>query len=325
MNLLNRKFLISPSPKTEETIDSYLSRVLQCNGYKKISYIKQYKAEKFEYIPMFNQDKLLKLTDLLSEKKIKELFLSEEIISLCMNNAFVGKYGLLINSIRVCPQCLKEGPYHRKIWGLIGYTTCHIHNYLMLSHCICGKKIRSLSTELLFCKCGRDYRLMNIIYVKQKMENHNTYLYSRMMDRKNNDAKTTLLCSLTVDAAIEIVLRFSKCILDLNKVKTNSWVFLKDTLLLHKLLEEVYGYFTNWPRNFHKLLKKLDDGMFNNTLIYLMNELNRDQFMILSHEIACYIKMKNTHNLPDVVEHKNDFTELLKKTLFLMEIKTSYD
>jgi len=192
----------------------------------------------------------------------------------------------------------------------------------MLSHCECGKGIKSLNVDPLFCTCGKDYRLINIIDVKQNKDNHNIFLYLRMMDKENqyNNSDSNLLCSLPVDAAIELMFRFSKVVLNLNRVRTNtnSQAYFKDTILLHSLLDEVYRGFSSWPRNFQHLLKRLDYSIFNDTLIGLLNDLRGAPFSAVNYEISVYLKQRTYQIQLGMTEFNNEIVDLLIKSMSQM-------
>ena len=69
-------------------------------------------------------------------------------------------YNLYKQSSKVCPYCLADKPYCRKIWNLIPLTVCTIHHCLLLDICPqCDRTIRWERNSVNECKyCQLDWR-----------------------------------------------------------------------------------------------------------------------------------------------------------------------
>lgn len=53
---------------------------------------------------------------------------------------------------RVCPDCLREGPYHRAIWDLTFISVCPVHRKVLMDTCRrCGQPLRWLGSDLTRC------------------------------------------------------------------------------------------------------------------------------------------------------------------------------
>lgn len=58
---------------------------------------------------------------------------------------------------KLCPQCLKEEPYHKQVWDLVGYTHCPKHHCALIGVCpTCGRKLSWSRTTLCHCRCGEE-------------------------------------------------------------------------------------------------------------------------------------------------------------------------
>ncbi|WNR43010.1 TniQ family protein [Paenibacillus roseipurpureus] len=309
------KFLNIPCPIIDETLGSYLSRLLKSNYYQSKAVIKKMSCN-FENKLLLNQKKSIDLSHRVSKEYIAKLYHNQKIMNICMNNPFVSKYGFLKDSIRICPKCLEDNPFHRNVWRFVGYTICQEHNSYMLSHCTCGREIRSLSTDLLFCDCGKDYRSINAVKRVQHKNNHNYFIYSKIMNNNlSNEPESNFLSSLEVQDSIEILLRLSKYLLYRGKVRTSCWAFLQDIILMDSLMNESWSYFLDWPIKFNCLMVNLDDGLFNNKLISLKNELNRDPYIILTQEVLNFLNLKTKHVEPILNGLEKEITSFLTKSM----------
>ena len=68
-------------------------------------------------------------------------------------------YHIYKNAINLCPNCLLESPYCRKIWDWNGVDVCSKHQCLLISSCAgCQKNIRWVRAEVTRCRCGFDFR-----------------------------------------------------------------------------------------------------------------------------------------------------------------------
>lgn len=60
---------------------------------------------------------------------------------------------------RVCPRCLEESPFLRKLWDLSLFIACPIHNTYLLSRCpSCKTAISWSRSRVTTCTCGFDFR-----------------------------------------------------------------------------------------------------------------------------------------------------------------------
>lgn len=62
-------------------------------------------------------------------------------------------------TMRVCPACLAEAPYHRRIWDHLQIDACPIHRAKLqdrCTECVTGARIRWLRCRILSADCGHD-------------------------------------------------------------------------------------------------------------------------------------------------------------------------
>lgn len=86
-----------------------------------------------------------------------------------VKSRMMGDYDVLGNSLplylirlhhpKVCPLCLREQPYARKLWELSVVTACPTHGCLLMERCpSCGKPPTHMRRRVCECRCGADWR-----------------------------------------------------------------------------------------------------------------------------------------------------------------------
>jgi hypothetical protein len=60
---------------------------------------------------------------------------------------------------KVCPACLQESNYCRKVWDLLPFTACDAHKLVLLDICPgCGLRVSWARNRVSLCHCGFDWR-----------------------------------------------------------------------------------------------------------------------------------------------------------------------
>jgi hypothetical protein len=173
------RLLYTPEPYIDEGLRGYLIRLAETNGYKLYWLYKL--ANLFKpsgYIlnlhsikePSYNFDLLSQVTGVQLHRLIEMTFfndfnLANNINSKEMNTVYqLGVYG---TQIQVCPVCMHEIGYYRKVWDITLYTCCHIHECLMVNSCSkCQRKFTPFSLNSRRCNCGNDLKNEKVITVK---------------------------------------------------------------------------------------------------------------------------------------------------------------
>lgn len=67
---------------------------------------------------------------------------------------------------QICPLCLSEQPYHRKLWEIRSVTTCFKHGCRLVTNCPhCSKFISPIRRVITYCNCKYDLRKCKVIKV----------------------------------------------------------------------------------------------------------------------------------------------------------------
>lgn len=172
MDVKGTKLLIRREPKLDESFIGYLLRLAEINGYQTLSWIlqlagiKRYVQTKFS----FAFDDSLDLTPLVRLSGVDYTVLSSlQYLSVNNPRRKMGEYSVFGSSVsqymirlrypKICPTCLIEANYARKIWELAPVTACPLHNCMLLDECPrCMKRISWGRSSVSICRCKFDWR-----------------------------------------------------------------------------------------------------------------------------------------------------------------------
>jgi len=175
-------------------------------------------------------------------------------------NCPIPQYVIRLRSPKVCPACLRESAYARKIWDLFPVTTCPLHQCLLLDECPnCMKRIAWNRRSVSCCQCEFDWREYN----SHSLEDSELEV-TRQIHR---------LCNLTVDSTEPIRYRVKTPLHNLElKHLLSALLFIASQFKgiidtkgkhlapsarnaeTHMLLCKAWTVFETWPNNFFNFL-----------------------------------------------------------------------
>src|SRR5215210_4650818 len=165
-----RKLLFSGEPLPDESFVGYLLRLVELNDFDSLSWALQIaeildRAHYYGFVfdSSLNLAPLISLTGV-EEVKLRGMLYHTAVVKrrkmgdyLVFGRA-VPQYAIRPERSKLCPGCLRESPYARRIWDLIPITVCPIHKCLLLDECpTCKARITWLRTRISHCKCGADW------------------------------------------------------------------------------------------------------------------------------------------------------------------------
>jgi len=166
----SNKLVVSPAPYADESFIGYLVRLTDLNHYETSTRILQLanlgdRLNKVS-IAFSNHLDLKSLGHLVGvgETSLSAL-LFQPTKPDCPKFGNYAVFGhpvprvvIKSESHKVCPRCLKEYGYIRKIWDLVPVTTCPLHKCLLLDQCPnCGGRLRFSRNRLSVCRCEYDW------------------------------------------------------------------------------------------------------------------------------------------------------------------------
>lgn len=164
------KLLIRPLPEDGESLIGYLLRVSEANGYVSIHWLLGaanlqtaarvhsciYRAEDMEPLAKLLGVDLAVVTGMAYTPL--GVFASRSKTNYEVCGQIVSTHLLRPNYPKICPACLAENPFCRKIWELGIVTACVKHKCLLMRECpACREKLTWKRTKLYTCRCGLDW------------------------------------------------------------------------------------------------------------------------------------------------------------------------
>ena len=71
----------------------------------------------------------------------------------------IHKYFVRVSAPKLCPGCLRDGNYARKIWDLAAFTCCPVHKTILIDKCPnCSEALSWNRDSVSVCACGYDWR-----------------------------------------------------------------------------------------------------------------------------------------------------------------------
>lgn len=279
------RLLVRSAPAGEESFMGYVVRLTEENYYDTSSWILRLAGIEYKqnntcpvlYKPAAAQ--LIKLASLTGNSLSDLAALTyppagvvgrEDVV--LFNNSPVYKYLLSPERPRVCPGCLRESGYCRRIWDLNLVTACPLHRRLLLDVCPrCESHISNKRKRVSFCACGYDYRLART----RPAEDHELALTRQIhllcgletgedAGRQGNSPVHKLnlsdLATLMVFIAGQYTGVFS--------ITGRKNIKFGGQIELHHAFTKAYNNFGDWPHRFYQFLdwRQLQDeqGKGNN-------------------------------------------------------------
>ncbi|MED1662769.1 TniQ family protein [Brevibacillus laterosporus] len=158
-------FTVRPNPRTGESLWSYLLRLANQNGIPFLSMLNSIKQWERKYVQRANLNLLdiapgnvlnMKQLSHLTGQSIERLLdatLAPLLRTFGVNQEiqrarFVS--GMILDTYRFCPQCLKEMLYYRLLWKMASVTACIQHDVFLVNRCpSCKKQINFQDVQLL--------------------------------------------------------------------------------------------------------------------------------------------------------------------------------
>lgn len=163
---------------------------------------------------------------------------------------------LMTSERRVCPACLEEEGYHRRLWHLAIAASCPRHATRLISDCgACGRRLRWGDGTLNACLCGWELRRSPVVAIDPpKLRGLATVCGLLGIETQMHVEQIALparVAELPTQDAIDLMLHL-------------SWLKSRDESLprrLASITDELDGVLTegalilsNWPTAFHRLL-----------------------------------------------------------------------
>ena len=303
---MKQQLLISLEPFEDECLSSYITRLTIENLYDSVSWICKNIGTTKDHLFDVQPDspiikELNKLTGVPIYKLNKLTYTFELNEGLIWIESIIDRhYG------KICPNCLQENPYYRKMWNYKTVTACHKHKCLLVRQCTtCKKRISHYKENMETCSCGT--KLTEIEPIKADYLDTN---YSRLIGQKVNRLNTDLV---NVEMYEKLMYTFS-----LEEILYLTEEFIRETCTYSnnyysfgkirderegylEFIRNIYQIFNDWPWGFRAYLdyfKKeheptwediLQARCYSNLSSFVTRDLDSEKFLNFKYEFKKYI------------------------------------
>lgn len=271
------KLVVSPAPYADESFIGYLIRLTDLNHYDASTWILQlanlgdrlYKVS----IAFNNQLDLTSLANLVGvgEKRLSALLFQP----IKPDRPKFGNYSVFEQSVprlviksqshKVCPRCLTEYGYIRKIWDLVPVTVCPLHKCLLLDQCHnCGGRLRFSRNRVSVCRCEYDWSKAPITNVSDS-ELELSKRVNWLCNLSDGDDGSAFEDAANPLNRLDLAELFSAVLFIASQYSLSSHLKSKRVLItkfgkslpnadIHQLLTRAVRVFHNWPANYFSFL-----------------------------------------------------------------------
>lgn len=156
--MTNNVFPVRPQIQPGESFWSYVIRLAEENGRQPLAILNAIKAWELKYVQRtdfglldFSPHSVINLESLaqlagrtateLIDATFKPLLMLFGVSEEMERSRFLS--GMILDSYRFCPLCMKESPYYRLQWRMAPVTACHYHGVSLIDTCpVCNMKLK---------------------------------------------------------------------------------------------------------------------------------------------------------------------------------------
>jgi transposase len=175
----------------------------------------------------------------------------------------VQQYMIRPDRPKICPECLSEAAYSRRIWELSLVTACPKHSRLLVEHCPgCNRRIKWIRGQVCVCGCGFDWReaipsarLQPEELALTKYIHHLSGLEAVLEGAVQQTPSNPLLTLSLRDVVSAVTFIASRC----KGVSCSTGRYLTRTARnngLHEDFVKAYWVFEDWPTRYYEFLKQ---------------------------------------------------------------------
>lgn len=274
------RLLARPQPHIDESLESYLIRLSDDNGYdsyqtfsrlvwlwlkendfeagggfpKQLHQVNVYHADRtsnlrvralrlIESLIDAEQSSLLKLAVMHSAVKF-----SGGRVAVFRDGVDIPRCFLRSDNIPICPLCLEEDLYIRQHWHYLPYIACHQHHCQLVCRCPeCGNTLNYQQQESIqHCQCGFDLRIAETAEGSEEQ----IAVSALVVEQGNASDQSSILYRLSLSARMGALLWF--CLRQNVEQKKDERALFET-----EHFTQAIGYFDQWPTNFHSALDKV--------------------------------------------------------------------
>ena len=160
-------------------------------------------------------------------------------------------------SSRLCPACLAEKSYIRRIWEFAPITVCPFHKCLLMDFCPrCTKPLIWNRNSVSKCLCGFDLRNAepSIVSERELRISQQVYRLCELAEFNNGVELAYPLNKLNLFYFLRLIFLFASFWAEIAETSGKGLIFHSSNLELHNCLDFVAVIFDNFPESFYVFL-----------------------------------------------------------------------
>lgn len=273
MDVKGTRLLRTGRPKHDESLTGYIIRLTEQNFYetplwvmKMAQIVEGRRTSKCAFVFELSEslEHFAELTGACPTELLRLTYpRSSDLNSIGRHLFFdqpIPRYLLRPTYPKICPECLSESNYCRRIWDLSLVTACPKHRCLLIDECPkCKKRIPPIRDQVSICSCKFDWRESSALSVREQEMNLTRHLH-RLCNLQIDERKTeqpfngNQIFSLDLQDFVTAIV-FIACHSQGISSHTGLHLMPKGrNNELHTLFTKSYSVFEDWPHNYYGFL-----------------------------------------------------------------------
>ena len=324
-----KRLLFTEEPFPDESFIGYVMRLTEINELPDPRWIFKLVGlhQSYDYEYKYNSDlrvnvaRLSMLTGVDEANLKKVLYFDEDGLKRHLTEVLivfgqgVWRHFIVREKPKICPACLTEKIYCRRIWELSPVKTCPIHQCLLVTHCRkCERLISWNRPKIHICQCGFDFRKSKVVSLNAKELRLSLYLHQQFklpcppVESVFKYPLTTLDHRDLLYLLFFVSAHFAE-VPDFTGISLSKGGRSKE---IHQHLNQAIEVFDDWPKSYYEFIRKWKKTDYNYYIsmkqIYLPgtalprqyseyelinqmlhNYLFREQFLFMHEEFQEYL------------------------------------
>lgn len=268
----SRGLLLTAKPWPDETLMGFILRVAELNGYETPAWIIELCGLRYDEIArncswVFGRKSDFARLAYLTSVEASELtalgYPPAQSDGTNTRHLFftspISKWFIRSTHNKLCPACLRESNYCRKVWDSAGVTACPLHKSLLLDECPnCHRRITWNRKGVSICACEYDFRGTDV----QPMEDSELILARHIhrlcgistFEVGPEDVANNPLAGLSLEDILSAVFLIAGEYQNSYGTKGQRILKGQRNAGAHRLLTKAFAVFEQWPRNYLEFL-----------------------------------------------------------------------
>jgi hypothetical protein len=265
---MKQKLLRAPPPECDESLLGYVIRLTEANHYDNASWVTSLASLNVSFSSggwkvLNHEDTDLTPLETLAGLNLGTLEAMKYQVPRWVQAVRFQGISLLSSVVmlkhpKVCPACLRESNYCRRVWDLLPYTACPVHEAVLLDICPgCHGRVSWVRSKVSSCRCGFDWR--NAPGIKASPSGLKAARRIGELCRGATDCMTggsgeAQLCRLGLDELCKALSIFAE---HYQRMKNREWSFDKlENLACHEAFGYAFSILEDWPSRFEEFMEE---------------------------------------------------------------------